>query len=179
MLLVCVVSCGQTPVERRGEAGPAEVASTVDAAPDAVRGAIVTAFSGDRHALPEKWRRFKVAKPGDDYFPRADQIASSPGDLFLYDFSDADDEKAYWPSEYYAGERPVPFRCNFLIRIRTPDSASRAGVEVVETSPRVWVGKKFGWEAHGPGTYLDIRDVSPTLADRVELLKLLRQLAGG
>ena len=54
--------------------------------------------------------------------------------------------------------------------------AAATEVEVLELSPRVWVGKKFSVEAHGPGTYLDVRNVAPTTADRTELLELVRQL---
>ena len=86
--------------------------------------------------------------------------------------------RSYWVSEYYVADQQAPFRCNFLIHLES-STAAATRIEVLELSPRVWAGKKFSVEAHGPGTHLDIRDVAPTTADRVELLELLRRLITG
>ena len=195
LLLVGVsVACQQLkPVERRAVRDQAIVEGTVPAAPEAVRNAIVAAFSSGKSQLPERWRRFSVARSGDEYFPadfqmdreragndalaryRALPADRRRDDLFLYDFGDADDAHSYWPSEYYVDGRAAPFRSNFLVHLAA-SAADAALVDVIEVSPRVWAGKKFSFEAHGPGTYLDVRDVAPTTADRVELLDLVRRL---
>jgi hypothetical protein len=191
---IAIAACSQLkPVERRAPQDRVSVTATVAAEPQAVQQAIVRAFAADKGQLPEKWRRFSIARPGEEYFPRDDQIelergesdalarylaapaANKRDDLFAYDFSDADDARAYWPSEYYVEDRQAPFRSNFLIHL-VPSGAAATEVEVLELSPRVWVGKKFSVEAHGPGTYLDVRNVAPTTADRIELLELVRQL---
>ncbi len=191
---IVLAACSQLKsVERRASQDLDSVTATLPVEPRLVQEAIAAAFAGDRRRLPEMLQRFSVARPGDDYFPRDDQLAHERGsraalarylaapatarreDLFLYDFSDADDEKDYWPSEYYVDGRQVPFRCNFLIHLE-PSGAAATAIEIFELSPRVWVGEKFSFEAHGPGLYLDVRDVAPTTADRLELLQVVRQL---
>ncbi len=188
---ILFAACTQLePVERRPSQDPVPVTATLPAEPRRVKETIAAAFTGDKRSPPTNLRRFSVARPGDDYFPRDDQIAANrqalaryltlPAaakreDLFLYDFSDADDGRSYWLSEYYVGGRQVPFRCNFLIHLE-PAGPTATAIEIFELSPRVWVGKKFSFEAHGPGRYLDVRDVAPTTADRLELLQWVRQL---
>jgi hypothetical protein len=195
-LVAGAAACGRlTPVEHRGGQEVAAATANVPGDPEAVRAALASALGGEKRALPEKWKRFKLARAGDDYFPRDDQLAHEQGDealarylerpaaarrgdLFFYDFSDADDPNGYWPSEYYAEGRQIPFRSNFLIALQ-PSADGKTAVEVLEVSPRVWVGSKFSFEAHGPGFHLDIRNVPPTNADRVELLRAIRTIAGG
>lgn len=53
--------------------------------------------------------------------------------------------------------------------------AQHTKVEIFEFAPRVWVGKKFGFQGHGLGYRLDIRKVDPTTSDRVDLLALLKE----
>ena len=196
-MTIAGAACQQLkPVERRASHDPASFSATATANPRVVQQAIVTAFTVGKNRLPEKWRRFSVARVGDEYFPRDEQIdheraendalaryralsaAVKRDDLFAYDFSDADDARSYWVSEYYVADQQAPFRCNFLIHLES-STAAATRIEVLELSPRVWAGKKFSVEAHGPGTHLDIRDVAPTTADRVELLELLRRLITG
>lgn len=140
----------------------------------------------------KKLARFALTQVGEENFPAEYQLAhynaeesiarylSIPPerrklDFYLYDFSDADNQDSYWLSEYYEGNKPAPFRCNFIIHLEPQGGGTL--VEIFEFAPRVWVGKKFAIDRHGPGQRLDIRDVAPTTSDRVELLDLLKEAA--
>jgi len=152
---------------------------------------IVRVFRHKRLPTDNKFSRFTLAQAGDEKFPAEYQLTHYKDDesvarylsiplerrkldFYLYDYSDADKPTSYWASEYYQGDEPTLFRCNFIIH-HEPDGKGGTLVEIFEFAPRVWVGKKFGFEAHGPGYYLDIRDVAPTTSDRVELLDLLKE----
>jgi hypothetical protein len=47
-------------------------------------------------------------------------------------------------------------------------------VEIFEYVPRVWLGKKFAFGPHGPGIYLNVKEVEPTIRDRLELREAIR-----
>lgn len=153
--------------------------------------AIIRMFRDGKPPPTGKFSHFSLAQVGEEQFPAEYQlgnyqedellrrylsidVARRRLDFYLYDFSDADNPKDYWTSEYYRGSEPVLFRCNFIIH-HEPEGAGHTKVEIFEFAPRVWVGKKFGLERHGPGFYLDIRKVAPTTSDRVELLALLEE----
>jgi hypothetical protein len=176
--LVAGAGCTQfSDVERRGADNRAPVTGTIALEVTTVQKTVAFAFNENKPALPERWRKFYAARPGDDAFPRPDQVPATRSSLFIFSTGDADDTTSYWPSEYYIDGNQTRFRCNFMLKL---DSAGTAGtsVEVIEASPRVWVGKMFSFGPHGPGRYLDIRDVEPTTSDRVALLDLVRRLVG-
>jgi hypothetical protein len=150
---------------------------------------VIKLFREKKSGPPTKFSRFSLSQVGEENFPADYQLAHykeesinrylaiAPDrrklDFYLYDFSDADDRQSYWASEYYVGAEPAPFRCNFLIH-HEPEDSARTKVEIFEFTPRVWVGEKFTVDRHGPGRRLDIRTVSPTTSDRVELLDVLK-----
>ena len=153
--------------------------------------AIIRMFRDGKPPPTGKFSHFSLAQVGEEQFPADYQLSNYQEDellrrylsidvarrrldFYLYDFSDADNRKDYWTSEYYRGSEPVLFRCNFIIH-HEPEGAGHTKVEIFEYAPRVWVGKKFGFERHGLGYYLDIRKVAPTTSDRVELLALLEE----
>ena len=151
---------------------------------------VIELFRDKKPGPPAKFSRFSLSQVGEENFPADYQLAHykeesinrylaiAPDrrklDFYLYDFSDADNRQSYWASEYYVGDEPALFRCNFLIH-HEPEDSARTNVEVFEFTPRVWVGKKFAFDRHGPGRRLDIRTVSPTTSDRVELLDALKE----
>lgn len=152
--------------------------------------AVIRIFREKRPGPPAKFSRFSLSEGGDEKFPADYQLAHyneesinrylsiAPErrklDFYLYDFSDADNRESYWTSEYYLGDDPAPFRCNFIIHHEAEDT-TRTKVEVYEFTPRVWVGDKFTVDRHGPGRRLDIRTVAPTVSDRIQLLDLLKE----
>jgi len=153
--------------------------------------AIIKMFREGNPPRTGKFSHFSLAQVGEEQFPADYQLSNYQDDeslrrylsidvarrrldFYLYDFSDADNRKDYWTSDYYCGSDPVLFRCNFIIH-QEPEGAEHTKVEIFEFAPRVWVGKKFGFERHGPGYYLDIRKVDPTTSDRVDLLALLKE----
>jgi hypothetical protein len=154
--------------------------------------AITKMFRDGKPPLTGKFSHFSLAQVGEEQFPADYQLSHYQDDeslrrylsidvarrlldFYLYDFSDADNPKDYWTSDYYRGSEPVPFRCNFIIH-HEPEDAGHTKVEIFEVAPRIWVGKKFGFERHGPGFYLDIRKVDPTTSDRVDVLALLKEV---
>jgi hypothetical protein len=145
-----------------------------------------------RDAKASRFCEFSIARPTDEYFPRDYQIQRYAGndprlqnyvasssalrkdDFYLYDFSDADNPASYWTSEYYFKGAPAKFRCDFIIHLEAERETSTT-IEVLEYAPRVWLGEKFGLGRHGPGTYLDIRDVAPTMTEVIELSNLIKE----
>src|SRR5207253_699271 len=86
----------------------------------------------------------------------------------------------YWLSEYRYRGQPAKFRCAFIVHLE-PAAKTRARVQVIEYLPELWVGKVFGFSAHGgpiPGFYYDIRFVAPTASDRAAILKAIQAAAG-
>ena len=82
----------------------------------------------------------------------------------------------FWPAEAYVYEgRPAPFTTNFIIHFE-PDGDSTTAIEIFELYPTIWVGRKFGVGAHGPGRLGDYRDAEQSLGERVELLDFIRRL---
>jgi hypothetical protein len=150
----------------------------------------INRFFETKSPKPKPFDRFKLAKFGDEYFPQDFQLQhyNNPilntylrieptlkqNDLYLYDFSDADDANSYWLSEYYYAGAPAKFRCNFIIHLE-PESNAGTRIEIFEYAPRVWLGKRFSMGPHGPGMHLDIRDVESTTKDRIELMKLIKE----
>lgn len=191
MVLTCCSSCGG--IEQRPDIGAEPGSIELCVTPERVRHALIAAFNGSNAArLPHPFRRFSAAMQGHEYFPRDDQIAVDASrvselrnylslekgkrafDVYVYDFSDADLGESYWPSEYSVGDRSLPFRCDFLVHIASAPAGAR--VTIHELAARVWVGKKFAFEAHGPGIYLDVRPVPPTRTERRALLSLIQRL---
>ena len=178
-------------IKRKTNLDFAPVSSIVPVDQNTVIKAIIGMFRDQKPLPTGKFSRFSLAQVGEEQFPADYQLSSYQDDqslrrylsidvarrrldFYLYDFSDADSRKDYWTSDYYRGSEPVLFRCNFIIH-HEPEDAGHTKVEIFEYAPRVWVGKKFGFERHGPGFYLDIRKVAPTTSDRVELLALLKE----
>ena len=173
-------------IKRNTDLNFASVSSVLPVAQNSVARAIIRMFRDKEPPPTGKFSHFSLAQVGDEQFPADYQLSSYQedellrrylsidgsrrrSDFYLYDFSDADNPSDYWRSEYYRGSEPVLFRCNFIIH-QEPEDAQHTKVEIFEVAPRIWVGKKFGFEAHGPGFYLDIRKVDPTTSDRVDLL---------
>jgi hypothetical protein len=158
---------------------------------DAVAQAIQRTLGAKDQPLNNKFDHFRLAKPGDLYFPDDTQMqvyarkdpllrayltlnpALKKNDFSLVAYSDY-----YWSSEYYYGNEPAKFRCNFIIHLAPKDNA-HTKIEILEYEPRIWVGKKVGFSAHTgplPGVFYDIRDVRPTTTDRIDLLDLIQKV---
>lgn len=178
-------------IKRKTNLDFAPVSSIVPVDQHSVTKAIIRMFRDGKPPPTGKFSHFSLAQVGEEQFPADYQLSNYQEDelvrrylsidvarrrldFYLYDFSDADNRKDYWTSDYYRGSEPVLFRCNFVIH-HEPEGTGHTKLEIFEYAPRVWVGKKFGFERHGPGFYLDIRKVAPTTSDRVELLALLEQ----
>jgi hypothetical protein len=178
-------------IKRKTNLNFASVSSAIPVDQNSVTKAITRMFRDGKPPPTGKFSHFSLAQVGEEQFPADYQLSNYQEDellrrylsidvarrrldFYLYDFSDADNRKDYWTSDYYRGSEPVLFRCNFIIH-HEPEGAGHTKLEIFEYAPRVWVGKKFGFERHGPGFYLDIRKVAPTTSDRVELLALLEQ----
>jgi hypothetical protein len=176
-------------IKRKTNLNFASVSSVLPVDQNSVTRAIIRIFRDGKPPPTGKFSHFSLARVGDEQFPADYQLSNYQEDellrrylsidaarrrfdSYLYDFSDADNPKDYWTSEYYRGSEPVLFRCNFIIH-QEPEDAQHTKVEIFEFAPRVWIGKKFAFEAHGPGFYLDIRKVDPTTSDRVDLLALI------
>ena len=181
----------QKRIRRRTNLNLASVSAIFPVDQNGVTKAIFKMFRDGKPPPTGKFSHFSLAQVGEEQFPadyqlsyyQDDQllrryltidVARRRLDFYLYDFSDADNHNDYWPSDYYRGSEPVPFRCNFIIH-HEPEGSGHTKVEIFEVAPRIWVGKKFGFERHGPGFYLDIRKVDPTTSDRVDLLALLKE----
>ena len=180
----------QKRITRRTNLNLTSVSAIFPMDQNGVTKAIIKMFREGKPPPTGKFSHFSLAQVGEEHFPEDYQLSSYQHDeslrrylsidvarcrfdFYLYDFSDADNREDYWASDYYRGSEPVPFRCNFIIH-HEPEGAEHTKVEIFEFAPRVWVGKKFGFERHGPGFYLDIRKVDPTTSDRVDLLALLK-----
>jgi hypothetical protein len=181
-------------IKRKTNLDFAPVSSIVPVDQNTVTKAIIGMFRDAKPPPTGKFSHFSLAQVGEEQFPadyqlssyQDDQslqrylsidVASRRLDFYLYDFSDADNRNDYWTSDYYRGSEPVLFRCNFIIH-HEPEGAGHTKLEIFEYAPRVWVGKKFGFERHGPGFYLDIRKVAPTTSDRVDLLTFVEAALG-
>jgi hypothetical protein len=181
----------QKRIRRRTNLNLASVSAIFPVDQNGVTKAITKMFRDGKPPPTGKFSHFSLAQVGEEQFPADYQLShyqddellrmylSIDGarrrlDFYLYDFSDADNYNDYWTSDYYRGSEPVPFRCNFIIH-HEPEGIGHTKVEIFEVAPRIWVGKKFGLERHGPGFYLDIRKVDPTTSDRVDLLALLKE----
>ena len=82
----------------------------------------------------------------------------------------------FWPAEAYLYDGgPAKFTTSFLIHFEAVDQETTA-IEILEMQPIIWVGKKFGVGAHGPGRFRDYRDVDQSLSERVDLLDFIRRL---
>ena len=178
-------------VEKRSSVSSSSVAETVPGNEQVLSGRI-SRFFETKSQKPKPFERFKLAKYGEEFFPQDFQIqhyndpilktylsiepASKRNDLYLYDFSDADDPDSYWLSEYYYRGAPARFRCNFIIHLETKSNDSTR-IEIFEYAPRVWLGNRFSMGPHGPGMHLDIRDVESTTKDRIELMKLIKEVS--
>jgi hypothetical protein len=179
-------------IKRKTNLNLAEVSSILPVDQNEVIKAITRMFRDGKAPPTGKFSHFSLAQVGEEQFPadyqlshyQDDQllsrylsiaVARRRLDFYLYDFSDADNQNDYWTSDYYRGSEPVLFRCNFIIH-HEPEATGHTKVEIFEVAPRIWVGKKFGLERHGPGFYLDIRKVDPTTSDRVDLLALLKEV---
>jgi hypothetical protein len=177
-------------IRKNGAPGTAPVEAVLPVSQDELARAVVKTFREPRPPTG-KFSRFSLARAGEENFPDDHQLrnyrdeesmrrylslapAHRQSDFYLYEFSDADERQSYWASEYYSGGEPLPFRCNFIIHHEPPEEG-HTRVEIFEFAPRVWAGKKFGFERHGPGYYLNIRNVEPTTSDRVELLELIKE----
>jgi len=178
-------------IKRKTNLNFASVSSILPVDQNSVTRAIIRMFRDGKPPPTGKFSHFSLAQVGEEQFPAGYQlrnyqdddslrrylsidVARRQLDFYLYDFSDADNREDHWTSDYYRGSKPVPFRCNFIIH-HEPEGAGNTKVEIFEYAPRVWVGKKFGFERHGLGYHLDIRKVAPTTSDRVELLALIEE----
>ncbi len=126
------------------------------------------------------------SSPGDDFQLRV-KLSDNPAlqrysqlspesrrdDFYLLPLTDF-----YWPSsEYTYRGKPAQFTCDFVIHLEDAGN-STTKLEVIETSPVVKIGERFGWSAHTglfPQFFYDIRQVAPTAEDRQELLEALEQ----
>jgi hypothetical protein len=182
----------QKRIRRRTNLNLASVSAIFPVDQNGVTKAIIKMFRDGKPPPTGKFSHFSLVQVGEEQFPadyqlshyQDDQllrryvsidVARRRLDFYLYDFSDADNHNDYWTSDYYRGSEPVPFRCNFIIH-HEPEGSGHTKVEIFEVAPRIWVGKKFGLERHGPGFYLDIRKVDPTTSDRVDLLGILKEV---
>ena len=82
----------------------------------------------------------------------------------------------FWPAEGYVYEgRPAKFTTNFLVHFEAVDESATA-IEIFELLPTIWVGRKFGVGAHGPGRFRDYRNAEQSLGERTDLLDFIRDL---
>jgi hypothetical protein len=139
-----------------------------------------------RLALPGKFEHFQLAEFQDPLFPpdflleansegnpALRRYGETPNSSRQNDFYVFSPTNLYWASsEYTYGKRPARFTCSFILHLE-PLERSNTRIDVIEYLPRMLVGKKLGWSGHtGPFPQLfdDIRIVSPTVEDRLELL---------
>jgi hypothetical protein len=178
-------------IRKKGAAGTAPVEAVLPVSREELTRVVVETFRDRTPPPPGKFSRFSLALAGEESFPEDHQLrnyhdeesmrrylslapARRQYDFYLYDFSDADNRSSYWESEYYNGDEALPFRCNFIIH-QEPAEEGHTRVEIFEFAPRVWAGKKFALERHGPGYYLNIKNVEPTTSDRAELLEFIKE----
>ncbi len=82
----------------------------------------------------------------------------------------------FWPAEAYVYDgRPARFTTNFIVHFEAVDESTTA-LEIFELLPTIWVGRKYGVGAHGPGSFRDYRDAEQSLGERVDLLDFVRKL---
>src|SRR4051812_38843079 len=166
----CLVACREGNVTRSGAEQTKLVAATIPVALPALRDAILKKFTTQKADLPRPFSSMTIFEASA--FPDAGSGLSvdlRKQDLVLRDPT----YDVYWTSEYRNQRGPVKFQCGFVIRLDEASAASTR-VEVYETSPAVWVGMYWTLGHSGPGRYMDIRPVEPTVQDRVALLQLIR-----
>jgi hypothetical protein len=115
-------------------------------------------FDSDNNPALKRYSQLSVARRNDDF------VLFPLGNL-------------YWPSsEYSYRAKPAAFSCSFILHFEAvTNTATR--VEIIEASPVVKAGKRFGWSAHTgpfPQFFDNIRFVAPTIEDRQELLRSLQ-----
>jgi hypothetical protein len=183
-VVFCALTGCSVSVEHRESNAVAELAVRSALDSGAVQTRLREAIEGPKLHAP--FRDMKAVDGGDQMFPTAFLLehaglgayargseASRRGDLYL--FSPLDN---YWPSEYYVNGEQVPFTCGFILQI-SPAPGGGAEIEAYEYLPWVNAGKHWAVGHSGPGRYLDIRAVEPTVADRNALLTEVRRLLAG
>lgn len=82
----------------------------------------------------------------------------------------------YWNSEYYYQNKPAPFRTGFIIHIESVTN-NQTKIQIFELLPEIRVGNYIGFGGHSgllPGKFWDIRQVEPTISDKIDLLNVIR-----
>jgi len=174
-------------VERRTTGAPGSVYTTVPASESAVSAAIIKLF-GDSTRSFARFGRLQVYPTSNNVFPDQYQLqAAAQRDTYLRAYlSLASESRAndlylmtsddnYWDSEYYYNGEPAKFRCSFIVHLE-PAQNSGTRVEVFEYRPEIRAGRKFGVGGDKLiGFFDDLRDVAPTVADRLVLLDAVKQ----
>jgi hypothetical protein len=81
----------------------------------------------------------------------------------------------WWKSEeYFMNDRPVDYRCNFILHLQ-PQTSTSTRIEVFGFQSIAWVGEKLSG-GHGvlPGKVHDLRSVPPALTDKAALAALIK-----
>jgi hypothetical protein len=129
------------------------------------RGARVSALSGrmpvsDRSADLKRYAALKPPTAVEDLYVRVASMG--------------------WESEYFAREKPLLFRTDFIIHVEALGQ-SQARVEVIETNPMVTVRRRFlPIGRHLVPEFQAVRvRVAPTAEDRWEVLGIAVAIANG
>jgi hypothetical protein len=99
-------------------------------------------------------------------------IALKSNDFYLYEPTG----DCYWDSEYYYQDKPAPFITSFIIHL---DSAgnNQTKIQIFELSPQIHIGEYIGFGGHSgpfPGKFWDIREVEPTVSDKIDVLSVIK-----
>jgi len=179
-VLICAFTGCSVNVRRQASARVAEPPVFVAMPPAEFPTALLQAFAN--HALNMPFRNMLPVRASEQMFPSAFQLetvgltayarlpdAERKNDLYL--FSPLDN---YWPSDYYVNDVRIPFTCGFIVQVLPFNGGSQ--IQVYEYQPIVVAGKRWLFGHSGPGRYLDIRQVDPTVEDRNALLREIRRV---
>lgn len=94
--------------------------------------------------------------------------ARKENDLYLFDALGE-----FWESpEYLCKGQPAKFRTNFIVHLELTKGGETL-IEIIQYQPNVWCGNEFYIGRHGPGSYDNIKWVSPTIKESRELLQFI------
>lgn len=178
-VLCALIGCSAT-VHRQPSGAVPEPPLWTAMQPAEFQSALIQAFARNAPRMP--YRNMQPVRGVEQMFPSTFQLESAglaayaripesdrKNDVYL--FSPLDN---YWPSVDYVNHVRIPFTCGFLIHVSPSKGGSQ--IEVYEYQPIVVAGKTWTLGHSGPGRYLDIRQVAPTVDDRNALLKEIRRL---
>jgi hypothetical protein len=154
--MLVVSACREARISRNGPAQQSLIARTYARPMAELRRAILQGYAKAQATGPEMFRILSISEqPPPGFEPdwimryidpsgflepyRRLSTADQANDLVLREPTD----DRYWPSEYEANGRPVPFRCALIMHF-TQRGPGMTEVQVFEVVPTVWVGER--WE---------------------------------